>query len=76
MHKFTEEFSDEEQEARDDFMRELYIKLEFFKDEIREDCGEIGGHFRGPGMMSESCKMVKDMLEQLRGSSFSHLAPK
>ena len=69
-HKFDEKFSREEQIAREEYLFELYNKLEQLKTEIRESCEEIAGTFRGPGLMMESITMVNGMAEYLGHSRF------
>ncbi len=64
-HKFSEKFSWAEEEARDEFIRDLSYRLEVLLDEIREDCQKIGGQFRGPGMRKDAREMVKSVLAQL-----------
>jgi hypothetical protein len=52
--------SDDEDERRDQLEMEIYQRAEELVNYIKEEAQEIGGPFRGPGIISDCLKQVSD----------------
>lgn len=58
--------SDDEDERREDLLANTEATIDQFLADLKEQSYEIGGKFRGPGILHENMKLVQDKVKRFR----------
>ena len=58
--------SDDEDERREDLLANTEATIDQFLADLKEQSYEIGGKFRGPGILHENMKIVQDKVKRFR----------